>query len=438
MNRVKLAAVALIIPVCTIAAGYISDTGGSKYTCPDCNILMVSVEPMAAHHMSVYGYRRNTTPYLDSLADDSFVFNRAYTQAGNTLPATYSTFTSLYPSQHGVSDRFDPQRNISRLKLLSEVLRQNGYYTAGFTGHISRGDVEFNQGFDTRLVVEGKKRFKAVNRTLDRIDDRKFFMYYQSFQTHEPYFNYKGKVTFEGYDSEVREKMMEHYRNASLDANFFDLAKRNREHTVAMYDAELRNVDSDVRRLVKMLERRGLEDETVIIFTSQHGEMFEQHGEWGHGELWNEIMRIPLLIHYPGQEKSKRINYPVELIDLSPTVLDIAGIEKEFGVEKSKSLLPLFKDEEFSKDYVFAENRYGEAAFIEVESNLKYYWNHVEQGPSAPTTRGFVFNLTSDFEEENPIENSSIRSDMEEKFRDVYSSLKRFEEEGGRTWPYFD
>jgi arylsulfatase A-like enzyme len=280
------------------------------------NVVIVLLDAVRADHLPLYGYPRDTAPFLTSLAERSVVFDRAYSSSGWTSPATASLFTSLHPFQHGVIWNIRRMREnefrFSRLpeepQTIAEALREAGYATFAVSDNQSASGLGgFDAGFD-RFESTSDASATAVNRKVkewraDLQGDRPYFLYLHYMDAHEPYLP-QGKA---------------------FDEFMKDGRPNPRRDFVAAYDSEIRLLDSKVQGLFETL---GWSENTILIVTSDHGEGFHDHGLVGHANsLYDELMRVPLLVHQGGGAVTPgRIAVPVGHVDVLPTVRELAGL----------------------------------------------------------------------------------------------------------------
>ena len=300
------------------------------------NLVLITVDTLRADHLKSYGYFRETAPNIDALAGESMVFERCLAPIAQTTPSHLSLMTGLYPYQHGVADNFanlpaEVQRE--RAFASSEVLQTfaqiigRGVHTAGF---VSAAPVKrltgLANGFQTWDEPEGVRRdgFDTNKAAVAWLDQHTgpFFLWVHYMDAHGPYAVgiYPPDEILELYPSDaalanyLSDRGIEERPDAEL--NYMARA----EVLTNLYDGSVRMADKAVGELLGALRSRGLWEETVTVLMSDHGQGLWQHYSSGHGDVWEEHLRVPLIIHVPGH-KPERLNPLMSIIDVLPTAL---------------------------------------------------------------------------------------------------------------------
>lgn len=421
--------------------------------CGGCNVVYISIDPLRADHMGVYGYDRNTTPHIDRLADDSHVFTRAFSQASHTLPALYSTLSGTYPPEHGMV----PGADSANMTLLAEVFDAAGYRTYGMGGsHVVGARYGFDAGFDRWELawwldgpnIPMPEQPGRIGYWLGT-DDRPFFLLYQTFTLHDPYFTpenlsgmYPGYLP--AYEQRARERwatMQEQYGPFELLNRFrpfyFDPARENEtvgRHLVAQYDTRITRADRTVGRIVELLRARGLADDTIVIINAQHGEQFGEHGRWRHTtSLFNEVVRVPLIVHVPGTGSS-RTAATVENLDIPSTLIELTGISGAadrtgFAAQnRGVSLAPLLSGGTIDKRFLYATGYNDSYMFLDPDTRRKLYNGR---------TGTRVYDLDTDFAEQHPLPRNRTTA-IRETADAVHTALSADGTGLAATWPYID
>lgn len=436
-----------------LIGGLSSEAGQNEKSsgCQDCNVLIISVDLLRPDHMGAYGYERNTTPNMDALADRSTVFTNVYSQESFTLPSVTSVFTSVYPSQHNVTT--DTVTGLPKdFVTFPEVFERKGYNTYGvFDPSDLRPGYGLYQGFNqTSLSDNFERDMKIIREDLNDTEGEKFFMYYHDFTLHSPTIPPKKySEMFNGTNETLREDVKEKWESVKpyhTLRNFDEWRKwyyidkikgnpDNYRHLISEYDGQVRHVDHNIGKLLEILRRRGLMNNTIVVITANHGTGFGEHKAFREGTLHREGINVPFIVYLPDrkQEGEKRKQY-LELLDLGPTILDLVDIKSENYRKQSEgiSLKPLFNGGRINKSYVMSENQRGTVMLIDIERKMKII-NKI--GGHTP-----VYNLTRDPWEREPVNDTEEIEHMHNKLRQFYLSKTGkdpFEIETGKTFPYF-
>lgn len=347
------------------------------------NLVLIGWDTLRADHVSALGYKRKTTPNLDRLAARSYLFTSAISPASWTLPAFMSIFTSMYPSEHGVTNKYkfpgDGGAGLEAASLstgvvtLAQLLKDSGYKTAAFTGGAGLGaEFGFSRGFD---VYSGSRSFEGFESTFPRAIDwlRKnsgssSFVFIHGYDTH-PFRDLKADGNYRFISPEETAKVAGlRGRHEKMRMELLE-GKRPR-HTAEdvklwtdVYDEKILRADALLGKFLAELSALGSAAErTVIILVSDHGEELFDHGGVDHGmTLYDEMIHVPLLISVPGGKGGTAASQ-VMTLDIFPTVIELLGLApgKELGRQlRGKSLAGHLKGaaaarEAFSEtDYLF-------------------------------------------------------------------------------------
>jgi arylsulfatase A-like enzyme len=309
------------------------------------NVILISIDTLRADHLGCYGYTKNTTPRIDAFRRGAALFEQAIAHAPSTLPSHASIFTSLLPSHHGASVARSSGLDPGALTL-TEILQREGYRTASFNGGIQLDPLYgLARGFDTyesarpsvasaEVLVDPVDRFDhAVTEGMKWLRERErepFFLFLHTYETHHPYTPDPDRLApmNPGYAGSLPDQISVDLLQR-INARELEVGEADLDHIIAAYDAELASVDAAFGKLVEFLEREHLFDNAVILVTSDHGEEFGEHGfvGWHSHSLYDELLRVPLLIKLPGSRGAGRsIEAQVRGIDLAPTILDELGL----------------------------------------------------------------------------------------------------------------
>lgn len=286
-------------------------------------VVVYLVDTLRADHLGLYGYKRGTDPELRRFARDAVVFDSAIASSSWTKPSVASLFTSLPASDHRCVQFYAPLD--PSLVTLAERLGEAGYATGAVVANrlVHAKDGRFDQGFAYfASPPEPQRAAEAVDEALRFLEDRRglpTFLYVHTLDPHSPYSPPPPFDRRYGPAPTPARPAAEpyHYRKRE------DLAR-----IVAQYDGEIAYGDREFGRFLQALKEKGLYDRALIVFLSDHGEEFLDHGGWVHGHtLFDELVRVPLVVKYPGNRHGgRRIGRQVQLIDVLPTILNTQGM----------------------------------------------------------------------------------------------------------------
>lgn len=341
------------------------------------NVLVFLVDTLRTDHCSLYGYERQTTVHLDEFARTATVFDNMLSVSSWTRPAVGSLFTGTYPSTHGAQDYTDVMRN--DVPRLAEVLKENGYRTYAYARNANvhpywgMGTEFFNYGFYG--IAQGDANvMRALYRVIPTLRGQKWFMYVHLLDPHGAYTpktalfgkhkgksrnEYRADITariagpdeaYQRFASEGFGILEEGYQQA-VDAIDWDtytpepLGDLIRE-SVDLYDSEIVDSDEYFNEVLELLEETGQLDNTIIVFLSDHGEEFYEHGNWWHGKsLYEEGVRVPLVVRLPKDKQiGQRSDAMAQTVDVAPTILDLLDIAIPEAME-GRSLKPIIDGE---------------------------------------------------------------------------------------------
>jgi arylsulfatase A-like enzyme/Flp pilus assembly protein TadD len=301
------------------------------------NVLLITIDTLRADRVSCYSTRHLQTPNIDSLSQKGALFTRAFSHNPTTLPAHTNILLGLTPLYHGVRENTNFVVRDEFLTL-AEFLKNLGYSTGAFVGgYPLHSRFGLAQGFDVydddwervkflKFSAGERKAGDVIDRAQEWLEKQDFpwFCWIHCYDPHDPY--------------EPPEPFKTRYAKS-------------------LYDGEVAYVDQELGRFLDYLDKKGLFDETVIVFTGDHGESLGQHGEMTHGYLANNTtIWIPLIISYPGL-KPERVSQYVSHIDIFPTICDILQVEKP-DILQGVSLLPALNGGRLPQRTIYFESLY--------------------------------------------------------------------------------
>ncbi len=373
------------------------------------NIVMVIVDTLRADHLECYGYDKIKTPHINRLAAEGVLFQDFISAVPLTLPAHCSLFTGTYPLYHGVRDNggfYLDQKHVT----LAEVLKEKGYKTGAFIGAFvldSRWGLD--QGFDYYydnfdLTKYKKISLDAVQRRGDEVlreacrwieenRDQKFMAWLHLYDPHTPY--------------DPPEPFRTQYQGRPY----------------SLYDGEIAYVDQLVGEFLDFMQRQGLLEKTLFLFTADHGESLGEHKESAHGFfIYDAVLRVPLIIRFPQASGPRGLSLSTQAqsIDLMPTILDLVGATIPSSVQ-GKSLRPLLQGKKTNPAPAYSETYY---------PRYHYGWSELHslrQGGfkfiAAP--RPELYDLTRDPHEHNNLF-PSLSSQGKKMARELEKLIKKY------------
>jgi len=340
-----------LIMLLAVAAGLLVISGGPARPAGPSNIILLSVDTLRADRVSIYGYGKNTTPNLDGLIKNGLMFTDAVTNVPLTNPSFSSLFTSRYPHETGAIRNGIPMKVDEKKPTLAMILKKNGYSTAAVLSnwplkrHLSQLEIGFDlyeDDFNEKrwLFFNDERDAKGVTECaldwLGRKPKEPFFAWVHYSDPHAPYEKHSG------------------FEFSSGDVNNSN------------YDSEVAYTDHYIGALLEQLKAQGLLERTLIVFIADHGESLGEHDYVGHGRnLYQQTLRVPVAIIGPGIPKGVKESAPIQLLDLTPTILSYAGLripEEMLGA----NLMPFIKGEKpYPARTLYSETYSGAAPQVE-------------------------------------------------------------------------
>jgi arylsulfatase A-like enzyme len=406
------------------------------------NVILFSADTLRADHLGSYGYSRDTSPRIDALAAEGVRFKTAYSTAPWTLPAHMSMMTGLYPAHHQVIDALDSVASRDQLDpgvpTLAGYLRDRGFTTVALTdgGHVA-SVYGFCQGFDRYADNAGGRESayqptqsrNTVDAFLDWLKNspgRPFFAFLHTYQVHTPLNApppFRTQYVDPQYGGPLGEVFVEHEGKQIMKSKSLPRSERfdsaDVQHVKNLYDGEIRYLDTNIGVLIDGLREAGQLENTILVFTSDHGEEFAERGqlcEHGH-TFFNELLRVPLILYGPGRlPGGQEVGGNVSLVDLFPTIAELCGFGQVEGLQ-GRSVLPHIRGEVPVDRHLFAEaiiNMDGIRKYSNKEKALVHDgWKLISSGPPENDFQLFRF-------ETDP-------SEVQDLFSDNSTEAKRYQ-----------
>lgn len=304
---------------------------------PPRHVVIVLVDALRADHLGCYGYERNTSPFIDSLAADSVLFERAYSQSSFTVESTLSLFSGMYPSANAWGGGQYANTN-PEVRDLAQRLSDGGYHSAYFSTNPTLDYTALHKSFDEHafLAKTFDRKSQSPKLTAKALDfmkahkDRNTFMYLHYVSPHTPYTppdEYYLRFAPETYPEPLDAIDDVRAHLDTLLAEGFGPGEARFEDLMVRYDAEIAQDDDAIKALFEGLKTLGTLEDTLLVFVADHGEEFLEHGSVEHAwSLFSESIHVPLLFWMPKRLTPARIATPVALVDLLPSLLELAGL----------------------------------------------------------------------------------------------------------------
>ena len=328
---------------------------------PPPNFVLISLDTLRADRLGCYGDARQLTPEIDAVCREGTAFDRAVANSPWTLPSHVSMLTGRFPRNHGVKNV--GKQIPAELPVLPELLARAGYATAanvsspkvGRRYGLQRG---FAQGWEHR-PTGGRAAPLQVEQSIRWMNARAkaaepFFLFLHNFDLHTDY----------DPAPEHRRALVEPYAGTQRGTGRQLLALRNAGTPLdpgdvrflsQLYDAGLRELDRDLAPLFAFLRDSELGENTIVFITSDHGEEFYEHGSVLHGvTMYRETLHVPLIVWGRGVPAGERRHDLVQLSDLLPSVIELAGLTLPAGIDGT-SIVPTLRGEALEARFAFAE-----------------------------------------------------------------------------------
>ncbi len=380
------------------------------------NIVFILVDALRARSLGCYGYARNTSPVIDSIARRGVTFENTFCTVNATDPSLTTIFSGLYPRSHGIlhhSDQIPPEELLffesQGITLLPEVLKKQGYATYGldWLGRWHRQGYDYYAGFNVDRVGR-KKKIKAFSRFVEKLglreffrkiyalpvlrsviskfdlygedmrltdqavdivktEERPFFLFIHYWGLHAPY-NCPQEYVKELQKTSVSIpsgiKSFDFIKNPKYKAFYEQWTRKEKNFSdiITRHDGAIRHIDTQIGSIIDGLKAAGKLENTIIIITSDHGESLVEHGIlFDHHGLYDASIHVPLIISFPPLlPQGKHVAGLVQHVDIVPTLLSLLGMKIDHPLE-GYPLVPLIEKKVAKlREYAFTEENYYE------------------------------------------------------------------------------
>lgn len=373
LNHSKIIKIIVLICLLFFLSEASSHTSAKNKKLKYPNVLLITIDALRTDHLGCYGYTKNTSPNIDKFSQKGVLFINNTSQSHSTGPSCSSIMTSTYLKNHGVLNLATfGYRLDDSFTTLAEVLKKYGYVTAAAVGcqhvlnKIIRDDFDsgIGQGFDIfydnmrkKLRFDAKEINQFVIPWLKKHSPKKFFLWIHYFDVHGPYIppkSYSAKFYSSNNRQSIPLELIPPYQR-HRDSNTAIITELN--YYIAQYNGAINFVDEQISALLDEFKKLGIFNNTIIIITADHGESLGEHDIYfQHRPIYEDVLRVPLIISGPGIPSNIRIESLTQNIDIMPTILDILEIPLHEEME-GVSLMPLIygEKEEVHKE-VFSES----------------------------------------------------------------------------------
>ncbi len=318
------------------------------------NIVFVLVDALRADHLSCCGYERNTSPNIDALAAESWLFTNNKAQSSYTRTSMASLFTARYTCDRSLTTAEGENDD----RTLAEILAESGYFNIaiqtnpqlqekwgwargfhrywmvrpeGFT--ISLEQLWWNaEADDNYFYSDAARAAEVFEEIVGNNRDKRFFIYVHLMDVHEPYIPPQEHQVFCKDRLDVKD-------SAALSGRFISRKSADlKQAAIELYDGEIRFADAEIGRMLECLKSLGIWDRTAFIVASDHGEEFLEHGGTRHSNsLYEEVLHTPLVMRFPGRG-AVVCGALTRNVDIAPTILECAGIQADWAGRDGVSL----------------------------------------------------------------------------------------------------
>jgi len=413
MNKIKIYFSLTSILSILLILGFLGCTKSKKISTAvtkDFNVVVILIDTLRADHLPFYGYSKNTAPFLDSISKKSIIFDKAFSTSSYTAPSVASIFTSLLPSQHGVTTGHFANLRLQKkneetvtfdripleLTTIAEDMKLVGFKTFAVADNLNVSEeMQFNQGFDkfsmfrnegAQKVNEQVKAWASEIKSSDR-----YFLYLHYMDPHEPYLER---------------------------SPWFKSSNDKNQDQINAYDSEITYTDSHIKELSEIFN---WDQNTLIVLIADHGEEFQDHGGFGHGKtLYKEVIHVPFVIFAPGIS-AQRIQSHVSTMDLLPTLAGLLNFPRK-DLWMGNNLLPLIEENNKEDRFIISQLlRKAENPRAELKSVVSSDWHLITTKPKQMPMSYELFNVRTDFQQKTNEFKSKIEiaKVLEEKIASV-------------------
>ncbi|MDR3708025.1 MAG: sulfatase [Capsulimonadaceae bacterium] len=372
------------------------------------NIIIFGIDSLRSDHMSAYGYHRNTTPHIDKFAKDATLFKHNFSRHIPTTSGYATMLTGMDCFTTNIVALRHKGEMAPGVRPIQTILKDAGYTTSciGFESPSARN-------FDKYSSFEGwgGRKAESMNAVavpeLERLaaQEEPFLLFLRHMDPHSPYLPPKpfDRMFYHGNEFDPANESIKPVMQFKPFCDYFAAWMPNgltdAKYVNAQYDGAIAYMDACINTLLVAIDNLGLRDDTIVVFTSDHGETLDEHECWyDHHGTYDNTLNVPMIIRYPGKlPAGKQVEGVTTLIDLVPTLLELAEIQAPDNFD-GKSMVPLANGTELTHDPEFY--------FTECTWMRKHGWRTPEWK--------LIVALEPDFHFKPPVELYNLLKDPEE------------------------
>ena len=311
------------------------------------NILLISVDSLRADHLGCYGYQRPTSQHIDAVAEEGLLCERLFCPGIPTFPSYITLYTGQHPVTHGIVAHPCDNELARDAPFLPQLFLEAGYTTCAVDS-LMRSRLWFGRGYEFYIDPSLRHPLLYLATTCQELNaraipwiqahaDEPFFLFVHYWDPHWPYNppdRYRG-LFYGGNPTDPNNHSLDAWWRHPVGAAARDTWLRTADgvitdvdYVIALYDQEIRYLDDAVQELLAALDEFGLADNTLVMFTADHGESMTEHDIFfAHLGLYDCVLRVPLILRWPGHLSSGvRLPHTLQVSDIAPTLLEAAGL----------------------------------------------------------------------------------------------------------------
>jgi arylsulfatase A-like enzyme len=430
-KKIQLMVVTLVV---VVIAGLVV-FGLGRNDKPIERIVLVTIDTLRADHLGCYGYIRDTSPFIDKVAQEGVRFAKLIAPMSTTVPSHSALFTARYPIQLGVIK--NGHKAGDDVLTMAEILKSKGYVTAAFTSTNQFISANIHQGFSFfHEPVDKNPTSRSAAATVDAAfawlkeadPNKKSFIWIHLFDPHLPL------AAPDQYVNEIKslndsKKAFQYLTETQhLELDFFKGSKEQLLNRVAKYDAEIMYSDHELKRFFDEYKKRGFDSNALWILASDHGEGLGAHNWWRHGKhIYNAQLHVPLIFRFSSKKYAKRVvSRVVENIDIFPTVMELAHVDVKMAYPiQGESMVADIKGqatEAGRTNYAFTQRRHYNHQKKRTEDQHKKNYEPGDAFAIQTDTYKYIYRT------EGPDEFFNMKSDPWEA-KNILGSKPKFEKE---------